>query len=170
MNATAKELAKMAKKKGICDEWYKELKRLNNKPAMVDMYLRGIDFCLANDYPDNDYIRANFKGVMEDQGVFLDDKISLTNYRKCVALGNTHGEVRVSQYKVCEVFVKHNANLTVTAEDNAFVEIDMFDDSNLSVIATGNAKIHINRYGGALTVKEEDSGTVKVVEKDSKTY
>ena len=51
----AKELARQAKKKGICKPWYNELKSLNgdNINAMAQMYLKGIDFCLANDYPDN---------------------------------------------------------------------------------------------------------------------
>jgi hypothetical protein len=50
----AKELARQAKKKGICKPWYNELKSLNgdNINAMAQMYLKGIDFCLANDYPD----------------------------------------------------------------------------------------------------------------------
>lgn len=60
----AKELARQAKKKGICKPWYNELKSLNgdNINAMAQMYLKGIDFCLANDYPDNGFIRTHFQG------------------------------------------------------------------------------------------------------------
>lgn len=44
----AKELARQAKKKGICKPWYNELKSLNgdNINAMAQMYLKGIDFAL----------------------------------------------------------------------------------------------------------------------------
>ena len=76
----AKELAREARRLGICDEWHSELKRLTDKRAMVEMYVTGLDFCLSNDYPSNEYIRSNFKGVMEEYGVFLDDEIgSKTN-------------------------------------------------------------------------------------------
>ena len=47
----SKELARQAKAKGICTPWHNELQNLQNKEAMVEMYLKGIDFCLANDYP-----------------------------------------------------------------------------------------------------------------------
>lgn len=170
MHTIAKELAKQAKAKGICQEWHKELKELTDKRAMVDMYIRGIDFCLSNDYPSNDYIRANFKGVMEEKGVFLDEKVNLENFRYCVALGKTQGEVRVAGYKVCEVFVKHQSALHIIAEDNAFVEIDMFDDAVVSVVSSGKAKVHINRYGGTLTTCEQGEGAIKVVEKNRARY
>lgn len=170
MNTIAKELAKQAKSKGICNDWHKQLKSLTDKRAMVDMYIRGIDFCLSNDYPSNDYIRANFKGVMEEKGVFLDDKISLVNFRYCVALGTTQGEVKTTGYKVCEVFAKHESNLNIIVEDNAFVEIDMFDNSVVSVTSSGKAKVHINRYGGTLTFDEREESIIKVVEKNKKTY
>lgn len=166
----AKELAKQAKAKGICKEWHEELRGLTDKRAMVDMYIRGIDFCLSNDYPSNGYIRAHFKGVMEEKGVFLDDKISLVNFRYCVALGATQGEVKVTEYKVCEVFAKHQVSLHIIAEDNAFVEIDMFDDAVVSVVSSGKAKVHINRYGGTLTFDQQGESTVKVVMKDKRTY
>lgn len=137
---------------------------------MVAMYIRGIDFCLANDYPSNDYIRQHFKGVMEDQGIFLDDPIKLTNYRRCIALGSCHGELLVSKYNVSEVFAKHDSQLDIIVEDNAFVEIDMFDNSRVKVTSRGQAKVHINVYGGELLIDEQDESRIKVVDKDSKTY
>ena len=126
MNAVAKELARQAKKAGICEEWHGQLKLLTDKDAMIDMYIKGIDFCLSNDYPSNDYIREHFKGAMEQKGVFLDDAITL--------------------------------------------EVDAFDDSSLHVIASDDAKVHINRYGGEIEVEKKGNGIVKVDQKDKKTY
>lgn len=170
MNTIAKELAKQAKSKGICDDWHKQLKSLTDKRAMVDMYIRGIDFCLSNEFPNNEYIRDNFKGIMEEKGVFLDDDVSLVNFRRCVALGKTKGNVKATCYKVCEVFAKHESNLNIIVEDNAFVEIDMFDNSVVSVTSSGKAKVHINHYGGTLTFDEREESIIKVVEKNKKTY
>lgn len=170
MNTVAKELAKQAKLKGICEEWHEELKGLTDKRAMIDMYIRGLDFCLSNEFPDNQYIRENFKGVMEDKGVFLDDNVSLVNFRRCIALGKTQGEIKITGYKVCEVFAKHESNLNIIIEDNAFVEIDMFDNSVVSVISLGKSKVHINHYGGTLTFDEREESIIKVVEKKKKTY
>ena len=76
----------------------------------------GIDFCLEHDYPSNDFIRENFKGVMEKHGVFLDDAIVLQDQSKCIALGTTNGKVTATGYSVSEVWAKHDSALNIVAK------------------------------------------------------
>jgi hypothetical protein len=167
----SKELAKQAKRKGICKEWYSELKTLDNKKAMVSMYVKGIDFCLSNDYPSNEYIRANFKGMMEQFGVFLDDSVDLVNVEKCVALGQTKGCVETTNFGCSQIFVKHDSELTIIAKGDSFVMIDVFDKAIIHVQAYDRAKVCVNRYGDSkVDHKEADLGMVKIIEKHKKTY
>lgn len=169
----SKQLAKDAKKKGICEPWHNELKRLDDKKAMVEMYVKGIDFCLSNDYPSNAFIAKHFKGVMEDFGVFLDDQIDIVNNNRCVSLGLTKGRIEVNSYGVCEVFAKHDSELRIIAKDNAFVEVDIFDNSTIYIHAQDRAKVHINQYGGnviSLPIPDGSTAMIKVVEKHKKTY
>lgn len=170
MSKIGKELAKDAKINGICKDWYKDLKTTDDIDQLLDMYLRGIDFCLSNDYPTNDYIRANFKGKMEHKGIYLDDQLLAVNARKVVALGRCTGSIEVDEFNVCEVFIKHESEATVTAEGNSFVMIDMFDNSSLSVIAHDQAKVCVNHYGGEIIFRKEGKGVVKIIEKNKKTY
>lgn len=166
-----KILAKKAKKKGICEDWYNQLKKLDdNKKAMMSMYVKGIDFCLSNDFPDNQYIRDNFKGVMEDYGVFLDDNINLVNFKRCVALGTTKGCIEISSYGVSEIFAKHDSELRIIARDNAFVEVDIFDNAIIYVYAQDNAKIHVNKYGGEINISPCQDSKVRITDKNKKTY
>ena len=171
MDPLAKALAREARRKGICDEWHRDLMTLNDKDAMLDMYVRGIDICLSNDYPDNDFIRVHFKGTMETHGIYLDDHVKLTNPERCLALGETRGSIHVSGYTVTEVFAKHNAHLSVTADDHAFVMVDAFDRSEVTVSARDIAKICINRYGSArITIASGSTGQIKIIEKHKETY
>ena len=55
-----KQLARDAKKKGICEEWYDRLIDTKEKDKLIKMYLEGIDFCLSNEYPSNEFIRRHF--------------------------------------------------------------------------------------------------------------
>ncbi len=166
----SKELARQAKAKGICTPWHNELLKLQNKEAMVKMYLKGIDFCLANNYPPNDFIREHFKGVMEEQGVFLDDSIKVVNMPKCVCLGTTCGSIEAAGYEVCEIYVKHNSELNVIAKDNAFVMIDIYDDAIISVYASDRAKVCVNHHGGSVNRYAMNDAIIKIREKDKKTY
>lgn len=170
MNLSAR-LAKDAKRAGICDQWHDDLLKMDDKDAMVEMYLRGIDFCLSNDYPSNDFIRDNFKGIMERHGVFLDEAIDVVNFRKVVALGSTEGVVKYNGYSVGEVFAKHDAVLWVYAQDNAFVVVDVFDNAVVHVHADGRAKVCVNHYGGLVyNYADSAESVVKVREKHKKTY
>jgi hypothetical protein len=167
----SKELANQAKKFNICQEWHDELKTLENKRAMAEMYIKGIDFCLENDYPSNDYIRRNFSDVMNEFGVFLDDNIDLIDAKKCVALGTTKGRIEIDNFSVSEIFIKHESSLNIIAKDNAFVMIDIFDNGVVMIHAQNNAKVCVNKYGNA-TIHSNRIGSamVKVIEKHKKTY
>ena len=108
---------------------------------------------------------------METHGIHLDDRVNLTNPERCVALGETRGSIYVSGYAVTEVFAKHDARLSVTADDHAFVMVDVFDRSEVTVSARDAAKICVNRYGGArVVVAPGSTGQIKIIEKHKETY
>jgi hypothetical protein len=170
-----KELALEAKKHNICEDWFNDLLHTEGKERLIEMYLDGIDFCLSNEYPSLSFIKQNFVGVMEKYGIFLDGKFNTTNSRHVVALGSCTGSSEYIGFGVGQVFVKHTSKLTVRASGNAFVMVDMFDESEVEVIATDNAKICVNHYGGNLTTTTEDetssgNSIIKVIRKQSKTY
>lgn len=172
MNSIAKTLARDAKKKGICEEWHKELLRTTEKEDMIRMYIRGIDFCISNNYPSHEYMRENFKGVMEKFGVFLDDKVDEANPEIAVCHGTTSGSLTYYGYATGEVIIKDKSEIKIAASDNAFVMVDVFDDAVVKVIASGDAKVCVNRYAGGsvINISKVDSAMVKEVKKASKTY
>lgn len=166
----SKKLATLAQKKGICKEWHDELARMKDKDAMCEMYLHGIDFCLSNNYPDNDFLKIHFKGVMERHGIFLDENVKVVNKPKCVCLGACSGRVEVDGFNVSEVFVKHESEISIVARDNSFVMVDVFDDTTVLVQAYDRAKVCINRYGGMIHHCAVGDATIKIREKNKKTY
>lgn len=155
----SKTLAKEAKKRGICKEWHTALKLLTDRKAMVEMYLRGIDFCLKNDYPANDFIKEHFGDIAPQMGVFVDCEISVENKPKSVCLGATFGIIKTNAFSVSEIFAKHQSELNVLAADNAFVMVDVFDDAVVNIHAHDRAKVCVNKYG--------DGGRVNIVEESA---
>lgn len=168
MNSITKQLAKRAKEHGICKPWYYELKTLEDKEALIEMYIRGLDFCLEHNYPSNDFIRQHFKGIMEKHGVFLDDAIELQNPSRCIALGETNGKVEADEYAVVEVWAKHQAALNIIAKGNAFVMVDVYDDAVVNVCAYDRAKVCVNKHGGKVTYNATDDAVVKFRDKSNK--
>ena len=166
MKKFAKQIQKEAQALGACSPGLDELKNVgDNKAALVQLYLSKLEFCLEHDFPSNDFIREHGKGTMESFGLFLDDNINLTNYRKCVALGKTTGKVVITSYGVCQVYAKHTSDLVIEASDNAFVMVYVYDDAKVTVNAHDRAKVHVNRYGGKIATAKDGQAVVKVVEK-----
>lgn len=166
----SKELAKEAKKKGICEEWYFPLKNETNIDKLLEMYVKGIDFCLSNDYPSNHFIEKNFKGKMEKHGIHLDETFELKNEKIVIALGKCNGGIDVTGFNVSQIFIKNDSEISILAKDNSFVMIDLFDNTRLNVYAYNNSKVVINRYGGKISENISENAQIKIIEKHKKTY
>lgn len=169
MKNLGRELSKLASKHGICEEWYNQLVFMTDKDALIDMYLKGIDFCIKHDYPSNEFIRKNFKGSMEHKGIFLDDKFSISNYSRVVLLGKSSGDITCTDYHVAWVFCKHESRLNVVATNHAIVRIDAFDNSVINLNCSGLAKVTVYLYGGAkINYSSSPNAQVKVVNRNKK--
>lgn len=157
------ELARQAKAKGICPEWHETLKKTQNIKELASMFLRGIDFCTENDYPSIDFIRANFKGKVEEYGIHLDESVRLTNPRKTVLLGKSEGIIELDGFTVAEVFLKHDSTLELKASGNSFVMVSLFEKTSLTVTASDHARVRIRKHGGSVTYSTSGDGSVKIL-------
>lgn len=166
--ALAAELREMAMRHDLCVPWQQMLSDATDKESMVRMYLRGIDFCLAYDYPGVEYMEKHFKGMCEPFGVFVSEPVKACNMRKVVAVGNSNGMAEYNGIEVARVFVKHTSRLLVIASGQAIVDVDCFDDSEVRILAKESARITVHRYGNARA--EACGGDVKIIDKKCATY
>ena len=156
--------------KGLCQPWQNKLRDGVSMKRLVDLYVRGIDFCIKNDYPTLDFIRENFKGKCEPYGVFVDEQeLDLRNVPDVVLQGDCKGTLSYSGYSVCRAYIRHNSDATIKVYGNAYLTVDVFDNANLVLAVAGtNARVLVNKYGDA---RVECSGVgIKVVFKNKKTY
>jgi len=164
------KLLKMAARKGACASGCDDLAGMTDRKDMIRLYLDNIDFCLSNDFPGNDVIAAEFGDIINEAGIFLDDEFEVLDLRKIVILGASRGTAAVDGYNISEIFVKHDSTLSVTASGHAFVMIDIFDDTIITVSARDSAKVCVNRYGGMVSSTSESDARVMVREKGKSNY
>ncbi len=167
------ELVQQLKKdgidKGLCRLWRMKLRQDIDYKSLIELYIRGIDFCIMNDYPTVDFIREHFKGKCEEFGVFIDDDVEQKNAPNIVLNGNCRAFLEYDGYSVANIYARHNTRGSVNVSDNSIVTIDIFDDSELNVATAGDdAKVFVNVYGNA-NVECLGSG-IKVINKNKKTY
>ena len=68
------KLKQRAVQLGLCTQWTSEWESEESQDMLVKKYKRGIDFCIENNYPNNEFIKANFS-----RDVLLNNLVSLTN-------------------------------------------------------------------------------------------
>lgn len=157
--------------KGLCRLWRAKLKPGMDIENLVELYVKGIDFCISEDYPTLDFMRANFRGKSEQYGVYIDDDVHLENAANTVLNGSCKAMIKFDDYAVSRVFIRHDSQAAIIASDHAMITIDAFDDSKVIVATAGdNAQVYINQYGNAQIDHVKDSNNIHIRKMNRETY
>lgn len=156
--------------KGLCRLWRGKLKAGMSIEAMIQLYIRGIDFCICEDYPTLSFIRENFKGKCEPYGVFIDDDVmDMKNTPDVVLNGNCRALLEYDGYSVSRIFARHNTKAAINVSDHALVTIDAFNQSDLVIAVSGTrASVIVNLYGDSSVQCIGDG--IKVNKKNKVSY
>ena len=153
-------LRNRARQLGLCDQWYNDWGSKETKQQLIEKYLHGIDFCIKNDYPKKEFIKAYFpKNLLAEKGIFLDEKIAHTNLCTAVLLGESDGELKYDGYSVGKIYVRHQSVVKVNACDRARVFVECYDGTKVDAVATDDARIFVYQHGG---IVRNTSGNVFV--------
>ncbi len=171
MNQLNKTVLEKACESGICHQWATKIANASGVDELLQMYVDGIDFCLAKDFPSNTDLMRLGGDKLANYGIYGDNKEVAGNPPFAVLLGDSAGHLIYEKYAVAQVFVKHGSTVTIDASGNCFVMVDCFDESNVFVIASGSAHVVLNRYGNAGVGDQcSDNAVVKFTDKDKATY
>jgi len=163
------QLKKDGVEKGLCRLWQRKLIGELSTEELAKLYIKGIDFCISEDYPTVDFLREHFRGKCEQYGVYVDDEVRENNLPDVVLNGDCKAMLEYDGYTVSRIYSRHNTRASVNVSDYAIVTIDAFDKSNLVVaVAGGNAQVFVNIYGDS-QVQTIGSG-IKVNYTNKKTY
>lgn len=172
MENTNQYILAKAKEAGICKDWADKLATTTDIDALLKMYIDGIDFCLAKDFPSNaDLAIIVGTAKLTKHGIYIDECASLVNPRTLVLLGACEADISVGNFMVSQIFVKHKSSGTFRISGNAFIVIDCFDQTELNVQASGDSKVLVNVYGKATVAQTAiEEARIKIVNKHKSTY
>ena len=148
---------------GLCAEWTAEWKDASSKDEMAEKYVRGIDFCIAHDWPSCEVIKKEFGDVMHNHGVYVDEAVRLHNPKTVILNGHCDATITCDGYAVTNVYVRHKSKLSVVCSGLANVRVNVLDDSQVKVDSDLTAKAFIYQYSG----KVEASRNVVVRDRHS---
>jgi len=164
MSNINKQLTKDATRAGICAEWHKRMAETTDFGEFMNMYYKGIDFCIKNKFPTLEYIRKNLKGKTESYGGFIDEEMRVESLKYSVARGTTRGTAVYKNFDVCRIFLFEDSEVEVHVSGNAFVMVDLYDNAKVSIIATDEGKATVMQHGGEVNIIN-DNGKIKILKK-----
>lgn len=143
---------------GLCSEWTAGWEDKSSKDAMVEKFVRGIDFCIQHDWPSCEAIKRDFGDVIHEHGVYVDEACHITNSPVVVLNGSCDASGIYDGHTVATIYVRHKSKLRLLVGGMAKVRVCLYDESEVSVSVKGYAKCSVYRYGGS--VKSNDGARV----------
>lgn len=157
-----KALAAEAKAAGICREWHARILRANSREVLLDLFVRGLDFAISNDFP-SDKLAGEFSDLAPHVGVFINQPILDRYITKRLIARDAEGTATFDGFTAGEVYALRGAEVEVIAKANAYVTISVEKGAKVHAIAIDNAKIVIADHGGAFTIDSARPEAYKVI-------
>lgn len=168
---TGEELSRMLKAQavglGLCKEWT-EGWGMPGQQELIDKFLHGIDFCIQHNWPSVEFIKGNFdKSVLHKNKIFAEECVHLRNESGMVVLnGKCTGMVLAGGLTVCDLYVRHDSDVTVDCNGLSKVFVNVYDRARVRVKQSGGASVYVYLHGDDCVA--ETDGDVMIREKEYK--
>jgi len=131
ISVVLREMAR-GQRKPLCDAWYGEWKDDSSVDELLDKFVRGMDFCVENDYPPLPFIRKFFdKDDLHRHRIYLDEEVALDgNNGSYVFLGECSGEIVCDGYMTVNIVVRHRSKIKVVAMGGSRVYVDVYEEGD----------------------------------------
>lgn len=143
----SQELKQRAVQIGLCTQWTEEWGE-PDKHELCEKYVKGIDFCIEHNYPNTEYMKHYFDGIMQEHGIFVDEALSLVNPKMVIANGKCSGIVSFKDFGVGTMYVRHDSEIKIEADGFSKVFISVYDNAKVEVVQKENAKVYVYLHGG----------------------
>ena len=126
-------LRNKAIKSGLCEDWQNHIwNRDLTIPELLEIYIKGFDFSVDNDWIDYDFIKEVIPiEDLHDANIYIDEKVYLTSEASgyFVFLGESRGSLVADGFIAVTVYCRHNSRIDVRAINGARVFVTYYDDS-----------------------------------------
>ena len=121
-------------KAGLCEDWQNnKWNKVLTKDELLELYIKGIDFSLKQEWFDYDFIKVAFnKEDLHRHNIYLDENVAIEDAQNgyYVFLGKCTGTLWVNGLKAVTVYVRHDSVINVEAFDGARVQVRYYDNSD----------------------------------------
>lgn len=136
-----------AVERNLCAQWTKEWADDSDQQALIDKYVRGIDFVIKQgEWPTNEFIKANFdRELLHKNLIFVDEDIDLECAPSGIYVlnGECSGVLRFKDWSAATVYVRHNSNVIILASNFSKVFVRLYDEAGAEIVDVDEAFVKV---------------------------
>lgn len=129
----------------LCEEWTGKMMNATTFKALAEMYFKGDDWSMENNFPTAEVVRK-YKGGIEPYGIKVDASGIYENERYIAFLGESKVDLNYQGFSIGQVIVRHLSEVKIVVSGNAKVFINLLDAAKIDVECSGYAKVFIYNY------------------------
>lgn len=141
----ATDVVKEIKNIGICRPWYLKMKKEPTLKNLCEMYFKGSDWALENNFPTRAFL-SKYKGLYEEYGMYYNENLSCT--KSDMALFDCNADLKLENREISQIIIRGNSKVTLLASGNSIAFVTILDESILNVQIEDDADVRVYRYGG----------------------
>lgn len=150
------EIKKEAERLGCCQQWLSNWGECNEQ-ELINRFIHGIDFCIAHNYPSNEFIKKNFdEEVLHRNNIYVDCDIQRRNPRQIVVVqGKSTGLIMYDGFNTADIYVRHDSDIVVDCTRMSKIFISVYDNAKVKVIQKDGATVYVYTHGDKCQVEVE---------------
>lgn len=152
----SEEMKEKAVSLGLCAQWTSEWERNSSIDEMVEKFVKGIDFCIAKNWPTVDIIKRYFGEAGHKRGVYADENVSLKNPKMLILNGECVANIEYEWMDSGEIYVRHNSSLHLKAKGLSRVFVNLHNDAEVHIEVEDSARVFVYQYGGKVVEAKGD--------------
>lgn len=134
---------------GLCSEWTEKW-GTPEKEELIKKYIKGIDFCIENDYPGAVLMKSEFDGIMQRYGIFVGEEFYVENRAFVDANYHCIGDLRSNGVAQSTIYIRGGSIVNIDASEKSCVRVVIYDDSTVNITTHDLAKVYIYKHGGGV--------------------
>ena len=146
-------LADEAAAKKICKEWHRRITQATTREELLRLFIDGLDFVSANSYPSAE-LRAEFADIAPHFGVYITGKHTAPHTRRVITCLDADVAALYSDFDVAEVYAFDNSRVSIVAEGYAKIFVTAYDNAIIKASAEGQAKVIIKTFGAKVSAQK----------------
>lgn len=156
MKDLKKQLMAAAKAKGMCDEGKRIIRKARSVEEMLQQYHDHIGWHMENDNPPEAVLKEHFAGFHNEWAAADVKGVEFTDQEKVLMVLGSEGETHYTTGKRGRVFVRHNSELTVYAQQKTFVVVSAYENARVRIRPEDTARVCVFLHGNSQLIDTPD--------------